>query len=303
MMRLATFAAARLARQRQPLTSTTASITAASIISMCSNSNSKHTLRAANAPINVAALAAARRHASSTAGEPNTGAGACDTQRNAWASSVLGGVGLLAGALYFSCAQEGSSGATASLMEASNADDNNRSAGSALGHLRVGGASKPDVGHHSSAAAGKSALHATTPTKHASVTTASSGEKSATATSTAMATSTESSTNTSSSPGYRPGLPVYTAAEVAKHRTAAGGSARVWVTYGDGVYDITDFVAGLLPSHHHLTTTVQLVFFFNSFLIGILSTRTRIRTCCRDSTHINSDSAKYLYDTFIMSTA
>lgn len=228
---------------------------------MCSNSNSNHTLRAANAPINVAAVAAARRHASSTAGEPNSGAGAGDTQRNAWASSVLGGVGLLAGALYFTCAQEGSSCATASLMEASNADDNNRSAGSALGHLRVGGASKPDVGHHSSAAAGKSALHATTPTKHASVTTASSGEKSA------MATLTESSTNTSSSPGYRPGLPVYTAAEVAKHRTAAGGSARVWVTYGDGVYDITDFVAGHLPSHHHITTTVQHVFFFQFFLL------------------------------------
>jgi hypothetical protein len=44
------------------------------------------------------------------------------------------------------------------------------------------------------------------------------------------------------SPGFRPGLPTYTSAEVATHNTCVGG-ARVWVTYGDGVFDITDFVA------------------------------------------------------------
>lgn len=264
MMRSATLAAARLVRQRQPLTSTTA-LTTATSISLCSN----YRLRAVNAPINVAAVAVtsnargtARRQASSAAGEPNPGSGAGDIQRNSWASNVLGGVGVLAGALYFSCAQDGSSGATVSLMEASNADDNNRREGNAIRQLRVGGTSKPDVGHHSSAAAGRSALHATTPTKHTSVTSASSGEKSATAT--ATATSTESSTNKSSSPGYRPGFPVYTAAEVAKHRTAAGVSARVWVTYGDGVYDITDFVAGLLPSHHHHDGPTR--FYFSFFL-------------------------------------
>ncbi|KAF8069467.1 hypothetical protein HT031_001583 [Scenedesmus sp. PABB004] len=36
------------------------------------------------------------------------------------------------------------------------------------------------------------------------------------------------------------GLPVYTAAQVAAHRTPA---ERVWVTYKDGVFDITDFIA------------------------------------------------------------
>jgi cytochrome b involved in lipid metabolism len=35
-------------------------------------------------------------------------------------------------------------------------------------------------------------------------------------------------------------LPEYTADEVAKHRTLA---ERVWVTYKDGVYDVTDFIA------------------------------------------------------------
>ena len=36
-------------------------------------------------------------------------------------------------------------------------------------------------------------------------------------------------------------LPTYTRAEVAKHKSAADGG--IWVTYKDGVYDITDFVA------------------------------------------------------------
>lgn len=36
------------------------------------------------------------------------------------------------------------------------------------------------------------------------------------------------------------GLPVYRASEVAKHKDAA---SRVWVTYKDGVYDVTDFIA------------------------------------------------------------
>lgn len=36
------------------------------------------------------------------------------------------------------------------------------------------------------------------------------------------------------------GLPEYTADEVAQHRTPKD---RVWVTYKDGVYDITDFIA------------------------------------------------------------
>lgn len=35
-------------------------------------------------------------------------------------------------------------------------------------------------------------------------------------------------------------LPVFTAEEVAQHRTPKD---RVWVTYKDGVYDVTDFVA------------------------------------------------------------
>jgi sulfite oxidase len=36
------------------------------------------------------------------------------------------------------------------------------------------------------------------------------------------------------------GLPVFTAEEVAQHRTPKD---RVWVTFKDGVYDVTDFVA------------------------------------------------------------
>jgi sulfite oxidase len=39
-------------------------------------------------------------------------------------------------------------------------------------------------------------------------------------------------------PGNRPGLPVYSRAEVAKHKTPETG---VWVTFKDGVYDVTDF--------------------------------------------------------------
>ena len=38
-------------------------------------------------------------------------------------------------------------------------------------------------------------------------------------------------------PGAKPGMPQYTKADVAKH--AAVGD-RVWITYKDGVYDITD---------------------------------------------------------------
>jgi sulfite oxidase len=34
-------------------------------------------------------------------------------------------------------------------------------------------------------------------------------------------------------------LPIYTLADVAKHATKHD---RIWVTYGHGVYDITDFV-------------------------------------------------------------
>jgi sulfite oxidase len=34
-------------------------------------------------------------------------------------------------------------------------------------------------------------------------------------------------------------LPTYRRSEVYKHRRAAAG---VWVTYGDGVYDITEFL-------------------------------------------------------------
>jgi len=34
-------------------------------------------------------------------------------------------------------------------------------------------------------------------------------------------------------------LPTYRRTEVNKHRRAANG---VWVTYGDGVYDITEFL-------------------------------------------------------------
>jgi len=40
-------------------------------------------------------------------------------------------------------------------------------------------------------------------------------------------------------PGAKPGMPQYTKADVAKH--AAVGD-RVWITYKDGVYDITDFI-------------------------------------------------------------
>jgi hypothetical protein len=48
-------------------------------------------------------------------------------------------------------------------------------------------------------------------------------------------------------------LPEYTADQVAQHKTPKD---RVWVTYKDGVYDITDFIAqvrptGLVPDHQH----------------------------------------------------
>jgi hypothetical protein len=41
-------------------------------------------------------------------------------------------------------------------------------------------------------------------------------------------------------PKGKDGLPVFTAEEVAQHRTPKD---RVWVTFKDGVYDVTDFVA------------------------------------------------------------
>lgn len=37
----------------------------------------------------------------------------------------------------------------------------------------------------------------------------------------------------------RPDLPTYELSEISKHRTEA---TRIWVTYRQGVYDITDFV-------------------------------------------------------------
>jgi hypothetical protein len=40
-------------------------------------------------------------------------------------------------------------------------------------------------------------------------------------------------------PGVRPGMPVYTRAEVAKHKSLYTG---VWTTFGNGVYDITKFI-------------------------------------------------------------
>lgn len=46
--------------------------------------------------------------------------------------------------------------------------------------------------------------------------------------------------NTSPSASPDGGWPLYTRAEVAAH---SGGAARVWVTFGDGVYDVTDFLA------------------------------------------------------------
>ena len=42
-------------------------------------------------------------------------------------------------------------------------------------------------------------------------------------------------------PAAEEALPEYERQEVAKHRSSADGG-RVWVTYKDGVYDITDFV-------------------------------------------------------------
>ena len=44
-----------------------------------------------------------------------------------------------------------------------------------------------------------------------------------------------------SAPGNRPNLPVFRQAEVAQHN--GGSKADVWVTYRDGVYDITEFIA------------------------------------------------------------
>ena len=46
--------------------------------------------------------------------------------------------------------------------------------------------------------------------------------------------------DTSSSKAAHQQQPVYTPEEVAKHRTP---ESRVWVTFKDGVYDITDFIA------------------------------------------------------------
>lgn len=40
-------------------------------------------------------------------------------------------------------------------------------------------------------------------------------------------------------PGPPPSFPLYRKAEVARHKTSESG---VWVTYRDGVYDVTDFV-------------------------------------------------------------
>lgn len=50
----------------------------------------------------------------------------------------------------------------------------------------------------------------------------------------------QKSNNNKKADGTAGSLPEYTADEVAQHRTPKD---RVWVTYKDGVYDITDFIA------------------------------------------------------------
>jgi hypothetical protein len=42
-------------------------------------------------------------------------------------------------------------------------------------------------------------------------------------------------------PGEKPDMPLYTRADLAKH---AKMEDRVWVSYKDGVYDVTDFIEG-----------------------------------------------------------
>eukprot|EP00501_MAST-03F_sp_TOSAG23-6_P001925 GSMAST32.ASY1.ANO1.2005.1 assembled CDS len=56
-----------------------------------------------------------------------------------------------------------------------------------------------------------------------------------------VAAAESSQTNPLDSIGQRKsGLPTYTRAEIAEHKTSENG---VWVTYKDGVYDITDFIS------------------------------------------------------------
>jgi cytochrome b involved in lipid metabolism len=65
---------------------------------------------------------------------------------------------------------------------------------------------------------------------------------------------------------FKPGLPVYTEQQVQQHNTVVN---RVWATYKNGVYDITDLIANHPGRMFAINESRNLFKFLISFLVLI----------------------------------